>query len=72
VAVIGTALHPREAQQLFEYLQQRDVMEKLVTERALEGFAAGEVKAATLKTDWDALLRDLGSATATLKQIFLR
>ena len=72
VAVIKNAPHPREAQQLFEYLQQRDVMEKLVRERALEGFAAGEVRAATLKPDWDALLRDLGSATATLKQIFLR
>ena len=72
VAVIKNAPHPREAQQLFEYLQHRDVMEKLVTQRALEGLAAGEVKAATLKPDWNALLRDLGSATATLKQIFLR
>ena len=72
VAVIKNAPHPREAQQLFEYLQQRDVMEKLVTERALEGFSAGEVKSATLKPDWEALLRDLDSATATLKQIFLR
>jgi iron(III) transport system substrate-binding protein len=72
VAVIKNAPHPYEAQQLFEYLQQRDVMEKLVTERALERLGATEVKAATLKPEWDALLRDLGSATVTLKQIFLR
>ena len=72
VAVIKNAPHSREAQQLFEYLQQRGVMERLVTERALEGFVASEVKSATLKPGWDALLRDLGSATATLKQIFLR
>ncbi|MEO8427567.1 MAG: extracellular solute-binding protein [Verrucomicrobiota bacterium] len=72
VAVIKNAPHPREAQQLFEYLQQRGVMEKLVTERALEGNSPSEVKAGTLKPEWDALIRDLASATVTLKQIFLR
>jgi iron(III) transport system substrate-binding protein len=72
VAVIKNAQNPREAQQLFEYLQQRAVVSRLATENALEGFSPIEVKAATLKPNWDALLRDMSSATATLKQIFLR
>src|SRR6266536_2466154 len=38
VAVVRGARHPEAAQQLFEYLQRREVIERLVAVHALEGF----------------------------------
>ncbi len=72
IAVVRGAPHPEAAQRLFEYLQQRDVVQQLVAAHALEGFSASEVSTPTLKVNWDALLRDLDSTTAELNQIFLR
>ena len=72
VAVVHRAPHPESAQRLFEYLQTRAVIEQLVQEGALEGARAADVPGATLKPDWDAVLRDLDSATATLQKVFLR
>ncbi len=61
-----------ESERLFDYLQSPAVVERLVAANALEGLIVSEVATPTLKVDWDALLRDLDSATATMKQIFLR
>jgi iron(III) transport system substrate-binding protein len=70
VAVVRSAPHPGPAQQLFEYLQRREVVERLVAAKALEGAQA--VSSRTLTVDWAALLAGLETATGELKQIFLR
>lgn len=72
VAMIRGAPNPAAAQRLFEHLQSRAVTEKLVQAGALEGASAAEVPVATLKPDWDALLRNLEFATRELQGVFLR
>jgi len=72
VAVVRGAPHPEAAQQLFEYLQRREVAQQLIAVHALEGFSPAEVTAPTLKVNWDTLLRDLADTTAELNGIFLR
>jgi iron(III) transport system substrate-binding protein len=72
VGVVHNAPHPEAAERLFEYLQQRPVIERLVSARALEGVSISEVTTPTLKVNWDALLRDLEPTTARLNEIFLR
>lgn len=72
VAVIRRAPHPESAQRLFEHLQRREVVERLIDVRALEGLSPKEVNTPTLKPDWTALLGDLDSATTTLTEMFLR
>ena len=47
-------------------------MGKLVQAGALESASAAEVPVATLKPDWDALLRDLDAGTKQLQSLFLR
>jgi len=71
VGVIRNAPHPANAQKLFEYLQRREVVEKLVQAKALES-ATAATETNTLKPDWDALLRDLETTTKQLNEIFLR
>jgi len=71
VGVIRTAPHPANAQKLFEYLQRREVVEKLVQANALESATYG-TDATDLNPDWDALLRDLEKTTKQLNEIFLR
>jgi iron(III) transport system substrate-binding protein len=71
VAVIHNAPHPGNAQVLFEYLQRREVVEKLVQVKALEN-ATDRPDANTMKPDWDVLLRDLETTTKQLNEIFLR
>ena len=72
VAVVRAAPHPAAAQRLFDYLQRREVAERLVAAQALEGFSPGENGGATLAVDWDKLLLDLDPATGTVGKIFLR
>ncbi len=71
VAVIRNAPHPEAAQRLFDYLQHRDVADKLVQANALEDATAAP-QTNTLKPDWNALLRDLETTTKQLNEIFLR
>ena len=71
VAVIRDAPHPANAQKLFEYLQRREVAEKLVAANALENATYG-TDGTTLKPDWEALLRELEATTKQLNKIFLR
>ncbi len=71
VAVIHNAPHPANAQKLFEYLQRREVAEKLVAAKALEDATYG-TNATYLNPDWDSLLRDLETTTKQLNEIFLR
>lgn len=70
VGVIRNAPHPANAQKLFEYLQRRDVVEKLVQANALESADSPEIP--PMKLHWDALLRDLETTTKQLNEIFLR
>jgi iron(III) transport system substrate-binding protein len=70
VGAVRGGPHPREAQQLFQYLQRREVGDELMAAQALEGWSPGARP--HLKPDWDAVLRDLEPATARLKGIFLR
>jgi iron(III) transport system substrate-binding protein len=72
VGVVRNAPHPQAAERLFEFLQQRVVVERLVSARALEGVSMSEVAIPTLKVNWESLLRDLEPATAKLNEIFLR
>ena len=72
VAVVRSAPHPQAAQRLFDFLQRRGVVQRLVTANALEGAVRSEVTSPTLQPDWDALLRDLEVATETLQKIFRR
>jgi len=71
VAVIRNAPHPVNAQKLFEYLQARAVVERLVQANALENVTYG-ASATTMKPDWEALVRDLETTTKQLNEIFLR
>lgn len=71
VAVIRNAPHPANAQRLFEYLQNREIAEKLVQAKALERATAAS-DAITLKPDWSLLLRGLETTTKQLNEIFLR
>jgi iron(III) transport system substrate-binding protein len=71
VGVIRNAPHPERAQKLFEFLQRHEVVEKLVQANALES-AVYSTNTATLRPDWDALLRDLETTTKQLNEIFLR
>jgi iron(III) transport system substrate-binding protein len=71
VGVIRNAPHPENAQKLFAYLQRHEVVEKLVTAKALED-ATYRTDATTIKPDWDVLLRDLETTTTQLNEIFLR
>ena len=73
VGFVRGAPHPAEAQRLFDYLQTREISQRLVEVRALEGatFDANQIDTG-LKVDWDGLLRDLDAATAEMSGIFLR
>lgn len=71
-AVIRSAPHPDEADELFRYLQQRQITDRLVAARALEGVTPNQTAAITLKVNWEPLLRDLQPATAKLSETFLR
>lgn len=71
LGVVRNAPHPENAQRLFEYLQRREVAEKLVLANALESATDG-TEATTMKPDWDVLLRDLEVTTKQLNEIFLR
>lgn len=72
VAVIHSAPHSGPAQQLFEYLQSREVIAQLVAARAIEGASADTVSTPTLRVNWPGVLADVKQATAELNQIFLR
>jgi iron(III) transport system substrate-binding protein len=63
---------PPDAQRLFDYLQQPQVVRRLIAASALEGVSASAVSTPTLRVDWKALLRDMDSTTAELNRIFLR
>jgi iron(III) transport system substrate-binding protein len=73
VAVVRNAPHPAEAEKFFEYLQQKEVSQRLVEVHALEGATLDPAVAASgLQVDWDQLLKDLDAATKEMDQIFLR
>ncbi len=71
--VVRGGPHPVEAQRLFEYLKSAEVGQRLVREKALEFAGPDDVRSRLgLSVNWDDLLRDLDSATAEMKAIFLR
>lgn len=72
VAIVRDAPHSKAAQNLFEYLQRSEVLDRLVAVHALEGAALHGTDSPTLKPDWALLVRGLDMATASLKGIFLR
>jgi len=72
VAVVRGAPHPQAAEQLFEYLQQRQIVDQLIAAKALEGFSATESPCPVLQPDWASLLDLLQPTTEKLKGIFLR
>ena len=69
VAIIRGARNPQAAEQLSQFLQQPSTVERLMAAGALEGPQPGQ---AGLVVDWDGLLKDLESATETLRAIFVR
>jgi iron(III) transport system substrate-binding protein len=72
VALVRDGPHPEAAERLFVFLQRRDIVQRLVAAKALEGVATNEVGVPTLTVNWERLLHDLDSTTAKLNTIFLR
>ena len=72
VAVTRAGPQPKNAQRFFDWLRRPEVVRQLVAAAALESDSAAEVATPTLKPDWEMLLRDLDTATAQLKGVFLR
>jgi iron(III) transport system substrate-binding protein len=72
VAITRDAPHPHAAERLFEFLQSREVVERLVAAKALEGASSTATTVPTLRVNWPALLQDLEPTTAILNQIFLK
>ncbi len=72
VGVVRGCPNPAAAEMLYQYLRRREVVQQLVAAKALEGISTSDVTTPTLKVDWDALIRDVDPATATLNKIFLR
>jgi iron(III) transport system substrate-binding protein len=74
VGVVRGAPHPDTAQKLFEFLQTRAALAPLVEAGALEGVdVPPEIAAAgTLQPDWSRILADIETATARMREIFLR
>jgi iron(III) transport system substrate-binding protein len=72
VAIVRDSPHPEAAERLFAFLQRPEVVQRLVTAKALEGISTAEVSGTTLKVSWETLLRDLEPATSILNQVFLR
>jgi iron(III) transport system substrate-binding protein len=68
VGVVRNCPHPGAAEQLFNYLTDPAVSEKLVEVHALEGATATN----QTPVDWDKLLADLEKATAETERIFFR
>lgn len=69
VALIHGGPNPEPARRLFAYLATEPVLRRLVTAGALEGVSAPPGMA-TLRPDWDGLLRDLDRGTEQLRSIF--
>jgi iron(III) transport system substrate-binding protein len=72
VAIVRGSAHAEAAQKLSDYLQQRQIVSRLVAAGALEGVSAAAVSAPTLKVDWNELLKNLDQTTAKLNETFLR
>jgi len=72
VAVVRGAPHPQAAQQLFQYLQSRQVIEKLVGAKALEGVSVMQIRVPTLTPNWREVMNHLEDTTAILSRVFLR
>ena len=72
VAITRNAPHPEAARELFDYLRQPGVANCLVEHGALERASADETSIKTLRPDWQRVIQEMDSASATLKQIFLR
>jgi len=72
IALLRGAPHPPAAEKLLAYLQQPDLVEKLIAAHALEGESMQNVTQATLRPDWNNLLAELEATTESLKAIFLR
>jgi iron(III) transport system substrate-binding protein len=69
VAIIRGARNPAAAQALFEYLQKRAVMDRLVAAHALEGATP---PATALPVNWREVVQDLDAGTTALREIFVR
>jgi len=72
LAIVRGAPNPASAEELVEYLERSGVLEKMVAARALESALPEAAGAKALQPDWDEMLRELGTATESLKGIFLR
>ena len=70
IGVVRGAPHAAAAEKLFEFLQRRDVLEKLVSAHALEGVSLPDRRPPA--PDWSKMLADLDAATEAMKKIFLR
>ena len=72
VAIIRDAPHPGAAQALYDFLQSREVIYRLLAARAIEGASTGDITLPTLQVDWPRVLDAAKATTSELNQIFLR
>jgi len=72
IAVIRHAPHPREADELFHFLQEKETLQELVAANALESADTLAAPQMALVARWDTGDGDLEHSMEILKQIFLR
>ncbi len=72
VALIRGGPHPEAANRLYTFLQRTDVVQQLVTARALEGISTSDAQQTAMQVNWSKLLPELENTTATLNRIYLR
>lgn len=72
VAVVRGAPNPQAAEHLFAFLQQPEVVERLVAANALEGSSMRQASTQGLAVNWDALLGEMDATNDKLNRIFLR
>jgi iron(III) transport system substrate-binding protein len=70
VAVVRNAPHPREGELLYHHLQRPQIVQRLQAVNALEDVPRNASEG--LGVEWNVLLQDLDTATATMQSIFLR
>lgn len=72
VGMVRGAPHPENAQRFADYLQQPDTVQRLLAAGAIQYAQVPLQGEAGLQPDWEQLLEDLDSTTATLNELFLR
>lgn len=72
IGIVRGAPHPESAQQLADYLQRSETVDRLLEAGAIQYRKIPSIEQPHLMPDWKELLSDLESTTETLNGIFLK